>query len=246
MRSIYLPLSATRSYNTGGFVRETVELAALYSGGKDSNYALYLAQLAGHEVVNLVTVHPEEGSWMYHVPNIRWTGLQAQALGIPQVTERAGEGEERELEALSRALARTEVEGVVVGAVASDYQHARVNKVCDALGLWVHAPLWKKDPRRLLVEYMAAGFHIVVVSVSAEGMGEEWLGRPLDQDACEDILRLSSRYGVHPVGEGGEFETVVLDGPNFSSRLEVLEAEPVWEGSSGTFRILDARLVEKV
>ncbi len=222
-----------------------MKLAALYSGGKDSTYAIYLARQAGHEVVNLVTVHPAEGSWMYHVPNIRWTELQAKALGIEQLTDEAGEGEERELEALRRILARTEVEGVVVGAIASDYQYTRVNRVCESLRLWVHAPLWRKDPRRLLMEYVAAGFHIIVVGVSAEGMGKDWLGRPLDWDACEDILRLGDRYGVHPVGEGGEFETMVLDGPDFSSRLEVLKAEPLWEGSSGSLRILDARLVQK-
>ncbi len=108
-----------------------MQLASLYSGGKDSNYALYLAQQAGFEVETLVTLLPQEGSWMYHVPNIRWTGLLAQALGIPQVQEKAGEGEEEELEALQRAVSKTEVDGLVVGAVASDYQYSRVNQVCE-------------------------------------------------------------------------------------------------------------------
>ncbi|MFQ5838734.1 MAG: diphthine--ammonia ligase [Thermoplasmata archaeon] len=222
-----------------------MKLGSLYSGGKDSNYALYLAQQAGLEVETLITMLPQEESWMYHVPNIRWTPLQSQALGIPQVQERSGGGVEEELEALKRALLRAEVEGLVVGAVASDYQFTRVNDVCEEMGLWVYSPMWRKDPSRLLLEYVEAGFQIMVVGVSAEGLNESWLGRIIDPEACNEILELGERYGVHPVGEGGEFETLVLDGPNFSARLEVVEAEKVWEGSSGVLRIHRATLVDR-
>lgn len=222
-----------------------MNLAALYSGGKDSNYALYLAQQAGHAVETLVTLLPQEASWMYHVPNVRWTRLQAEALGIPQVVEEAGAGEVAELEALERALERAAVEGVVAGAVASDYQYARVGEVCERLGLGVYAPLWRKDPARLLTEYVEAGFAILVVAVSAEGMQADWLGRRLDAQACSDLAALHERYGVHPIGEGGEFETMVLDGPNFASRLQVRRAKKVWEGTSGVLEIEDVVLTEK-
>ncbi len=222
-----------------------MKLASLYSGGKDSNYALYLAQQAGLDVKILITMLPQEDSWMYHVPNIRWTGLQSHSLGIPQLTERAGEGVEEELEALERALAKAEVEGVVVGAVASDYQYTRVNQVCEELDLWVYSPMWRKDPRRLLLEYVEAGFQIMVVGVYAEGMDESWLGRIIDAEGCEAILELEEKYGVHPIGEGGEFETLVLDGPNFSTRIEIVEAERDWRGSSGTLHVRNAALIEK-
>lgn len=222
-----------------------MRLAALYSGGKDSNYALYLAQQGGHEVKVLVTLFPQEGSWMYHVPNVRWTRLQAQALGLPQVVEEAGEGEAEELEALERALARADVEGLVAGAVASDYQYVRVNDVCESLGLRVHAPLWRKDPHALLREYVDAGLHILIVGVSAEGMDASWLGRRLDAEACEDLAEVHERHGVHPIGEGGEFETLVLDAPNFAFRLEVRRAQKVWEGTSGVLRVEDAALQTK-
>lgn len=147
--------------------------------------------------------------------------------------------------ALKKALSEVEMDGIVVGAVASDYQHSRVNQVCDELGLWAYAPLWRKDPRRLLLEYVEAGFEIIIVGVYAEGMDQSWLGRVLDIDACEEILDLGRRYGVHPVGEGGEFETLVLDGPNFASRLEIAKAEREWRGSSGTLHVKEAVLVDK-
>lgn len=225
-----------------------MRLAALFSGGKDSTYALYWAQQTGHEVVRLVTLLPQADSWMYHVPNVRWTALQATALGIPQLQEAAGSGEEAELRALQRVLERVRTEGaegLVVGAIASDYQFTRVGTVCEAVGLRTMAPLWRQDPARLLEEYVEAGFEVLIVSASAEGMDETWLGRRLDEAACEGILELGRRYGVHPAGEGGEFETLVLDGPNFAQRLEVGEQERVWEGKAGTLQIHNLRLVEK-
>lgn len=222
-----------------------MRLASLYSGGKDSTFALYLAQQSGFEVATLVTLLPEEGSWLYHVPNVKWTSLQAQAMGVRQILQEAGEGVETEIAALKTALEHAGVQGVVVGAVASDYQYTHVNNVCEELGLWVYAPLWRKDAEILLREYVEAGFTIIVVRVSAEGLGADWLGRVLDDEACEELLRLARRYGVHPVGEGGEFETLVLDGPNFHSRLSILSSEKVWEGSSGTLYVREAVLREK-
>ncbi|MFQ6012840.1 MAG: diphthine--ammonia ligase [Thermoplasmata archaeon] len=219
-----------------------MHLAALYSGGKDSTYALYLAQQAGFEVTTLVTVLPQEASMMYQVPNVEWTGLSAEALGIPHVQERSEEGVEEELRALRRALEGTHVGGVVVGAIASDYQFVRVHEVCEALGLWVYAPLWRKDPGTLLREYVDAGFAILVVAVSAEGLDASWLGRVLDAEACDDLAELQRTYGVHPTGEGGEFETWVVDGPNFGSRIDIQEAEKRWKGTSGTLLVRRATL----
>jgi ABC transporter with metal-binding/Fe-S-binding domain ATP-binding protein len=219
-----------------------VRLAALYSGGKDSTYAVYLAQQLGHEVTTLVTVLPQEASMMYQVPNVEWAGLSAEALGIPHVRVKSGEGEEEELRAMRQGLERADVQGVVVGAVASDYQFVRVNQVCDELGLWVYAPLWRKNPERLLREYVDAGFKILIVAVSAEGMDASWLGRVLDAEMCDELTELHRTFGVHPAGEGGEFETWVVDGPNFALPISVQEAETRWEGTSGTYLVRQASL----
>lgn len=219
-----------------------MQLAALYSGGKDSTYALYLAQLQGHEVVHLLTLRPQEGSWMYQVPNVEWAALSARALGIPHREVRAGEGVEAELNALRGALEGLDVDGVVAGAVASDFQYTRIHGVCEELGLGAVSPLWRKDPSRLLDEYLEAGFRIRVVAVSAEGMDRAWLGRLLDPGACADLRRLHERYGVHLTGEGGEFETWAVDGPNFVAPVEVEEAEVEWEGRGGVWRVRRAEL----
>ncbi len=221
-----------------------MRVAALYSGGKDSTYAVYAVLQRGWEVSHLVSILPEDAaSMLYHVPNLHVVPLLAEAMGIPLVQERAGGGEDAELEALRRALASIEVEGVVVGAIASDYQHSRVNAVAHDLGLRVFAPLWRLDQAQLLREYLDAGIEAVFASVSAEGLGPEWLGRKLDGAAADELLELHERVGLNPCGEGGEFETLVLHAPMFRQRLEIVRAEPVWEGPAGTLIVREARLV---
>lgn len=179
---------------------------------------------------------------LYHVPNVHVTPLLAEAMGIPIIEEIAEAGEERELDALRRGMRRSGADGVLVGAIASDYQHARVNRIAHELGIRVFAPLWRRNPDHLLADYSAARFDIRFSAVAAEGLDASWLGRPLDADAARDLLRLRDRVGLHPCGEGGEFETVVLHAPFFRKRLEVLEAKREWRGTSGSWNIQKARL----
>jgi len=223
-----------------------VRVAALFSGGKDSTFAAYTAMQRGWDVTHLLSVVPEDrDSMLFHTPNLHLTRLQAEAMRIPLTRETAAKGEDGELDALRRIFRRVDVDGVVAGAIASDYQHERVNRVADEVGLRVFAPLWRHDPRRLVSDYLEAGFEIVFSSVSAEGLDATWLGRRWDERVVEDLLRLQDRRGVHPCGEGGEFETLVLDGPLFSEHVRVVRASPDWRGSSGVWRVTEARLEPK-
>jgi predicted ATP pyrophosphatase (TIGR00289 family) len=158
------------------------------------------------------------------------------------IEETAGAGEEPELDALRRAVRRSGAEGVLVGAIASDYQHRRVNRVGHELRVRVFAPLWRRRPEHLLADYLAARFDVRFSAVSAEGLDASWLGRALDASAVTDLLRLRDRVGLHPCGEGGEFETIVLHAPFYRKRVEVLDAEPIWEGTAGAWRIKKTKL----
>lgn len=220
--------------------------AVLFSGGKDSTYAAYVAAQRGWEVGPLISIVPEDrDSMLFHVPNLHLTPLLAEAMGVRLVTESAAAGEAAELDALRRAFRRLDADGVVVGAIASDYQHDRVNRVAHETGLRVFAPLWRLDPRRLVRDYLAAGFEIVVSSVSAEGLDASWLGRRWDERTVGELLRLHETRRIHPCGEGGEFETLVLDAPCFAHRLVVDRADPEWRGSAGVWRVREAHLEAK-
>lgn len=231
----------------------------LFSGGKDSSWALYRALERDAPVERLVTVHPTGESFMYHVPATELAALAAESIGIPLVdihpsdfetaaeaTETTGERGDRELEPLERVLVELTEElgsigGVTAGAVESSYQTDRIRGMCDRLGAELFAPLWQEDPRELIDSMLDAGFEITVVRVAARGLDEPWLGRTLDREAVRELERLNDEYGVHVLGEGGEFETIVTDGPHMQRPIEI-EGAPEFDGVRGTLRITDARL----
>ena len=232
----------------------------LFSGGKDSSYALYLAIERGLDVQRLVTVHPAGDSYMYHVPETDLARLAAESIAISHVdvepadfgaaeaTDSGSQGdvELEPLEAALRSLA-DELEGgglagVVAGAVESEYQTSRIEAMCGRLGCDCFAPLWRRDPRTLADEILEAGFDIRIVQVAAEGLDESWLGRRFDEDALDELESLNDRYGVHLLGEGGEFETLVVDGPHMDRWID-LEYDTEWDGTRGRIRVTDARLV---
>ncbi|MEW5937508.1 MAG: diphthine--ammonia ligase [Candidatus Thermoplasmatota archaeon] len=222
---------------------DRLRLATLFSGGKDSVYAIYLAQQYGWEVVQTVVMVPEqEGAHLFHVPNIGLAPVVSRALGIGPMVFSTGGEEEQELEDLEHALGIIECDGVLTGALASDYQWSRINRVCHRLGLRTYSPLWRKDQRRVVEEEIAAGFEILFSGVAAEGLGQEWLGRRLDADA---LCALSKVRGLNLAGEGGEFETIVLDGPNFKRRVALEGCAPRWNRRSGVLHVDSASLRSK-
>jgi ABC transporter with metal-binding/Fe-S-binding domain ATP-binding protein len=223
-----------------------MDVAALISGGKDSALALYRALEDGYKVKYLVTVIPErEDSWMFHYPNTELTNLFAESTGIPLAKTWTNLGKEEELRDLKRLLSNLDVEGVISGAVSSEYQKNRIDKVCGELGLKSIAPLWCEEPIRLMNEIIGLGFDVIIVGVYAYGFNRKWLGRRIDEEALKDLIELSRRFQVSIVGEGGEYETFVLDAPYFKRRIQVVRAKVVWKADAGHLIIEEARLEDK-
>jgi diphthine-ammonia ligase len=223
-----------------------MKVAALFSGGKDSVYAIYLAQQRGWEIATLVTLMPKRGdSYMFHIPNIHLAPMLAKALGIKIITYGTEGNEETEFEDLKSALTDLDVDGVLTGAIASDYQATRIDRLCHQLDLVCHSPLWRWDQGAVLKDVVDAGFEAMVVGVYAEGLDEKWLGRILDPNAIIYLEALAESHGINISGEGGELETLVLDGPNFLKRVDVLKSDIYWHGYSGELHVSRATLVEK-
>ena len=224
-----------------------MRLASLFSGGKDSTYAAHLASLSGDKVVCLVTVRSKrEDSWMFHTVNVHLSSILAKAIGIENVLVETSGEKERELDDLMRALEGLDVDGLVTGAVASNYQKSRVDKICDELGLRHVSPLWGRSSPELLDEVLDAEMEVIVTAVAARGLNEGWLGRVLDRAAARELRDLSRRYGFDVCGEGGEMETLVLDAPWFGSRLEILRARKIWDGVRGSYLVEEAVLRPRV
>ena len=225
-----------------------MKVAVLYSGGKDSTYAAWVAQHQGWDIATLISILPKNvESMMFHYPAVQWTKLQAQALGF---SHRVVEARDDELASLKQGLAEVKedlgISGVVTGAVASDYQKSRIDRVCDELGLKSFAPLWHKDPRRLVDDLKLLGFKILMIGVGAGGLDQSWLGKELTDDRWAMLETLSMKYGIHLTGEGGEYETFVVDTPMFKKRIQIAKGHNQWDGDSGHYVIDSAMLRDKL
>ncbi|GAA0244246.1 diphthine--ammonia ligase [Haladaptatus pallidirubidus] len=226
---------------------------SLFSGGKDSSWALYRALEDGLNVERLLTVHPAGDSYMYHVPATTLATLVAESIGIQLVNvdgdfdaesaKDAGEQGDKETETLEIALRELDLDlaGVTAGAVESEFQTNRIQALCDRLDIDLFAPLWQEDPRELGDAMIDAGFEIKIIQVAAYGLDESWLGRTLDKEALDELEELNDEYGVHILGEGGEFETFVTDAPHMERPIE-LEYDIEWNDNRGRIRISDAKL----
>ncbi len=224
-----------------------MKVGALVSGGKDSIYALYLASREpGIEVACLLTALPaREDSYMFHHPNAELTALQAEAMGLSIITRETSGVKEEELKDLKALIDSANVDAVVTGALASEYQRKRVVDICEGMGIACISPLWSRNPLELWNEELALGFEVIITAIAAEGLKEKWLGKKIDRAALEELVKLSKKHRFHLGFEGGEAESFVLDMPLFKKRIEVVEASKEWDGVRGVYRIKKARLVEK-
>ncbi len=244
-QSIFLPAGPF----SDEIIRSSMKVGVLFSGGKDSLFACHMA-MKEEEVACLITViSRNEESYMFHTPNIGLAELQAKAAGLPLVlVETAGE-KEHELEDLRSAILiaqeRYGIEGVVTGAILSVYQASRIQKICSDLDLWCFNPLWHTDQAEYMNELLDAGFRVIISGVFSAPFDSSWLGRQIDADMIRELAGIAERYQITLTGEGGEFETFVVDAPFFTSRIEIEQASATYRNYNGVYRIERARLVGK-
>ena len=222
-------------------------VSALVSGGKDSIFSAYLADTQGMTVDELVVLTPADpDSMMFHTPNLSMVALQAQAWGKAIRTVKVvGSSEAEETAAVRDALAGTQGP-VVTGAIASAYQWSRLQSVTYSLGRPLYAPLWGKDPGRVVREEVGAGLDVRLVQLAAESLTPELLGHRLDLDMIQEIERRSREVRpVHVAGEGGEYETLVTDVPGWTHRLVLDRVEEEHRGGAHQLVVREAHLEVK-
>ena len=211
--------------------------------------AVYAALEAKKDVKYLLSMKSKnDESYMFHVPNIHVTDLLSEALDIPIMSVETDGVKEEELEDLKAAfldLKDLGVEAIYTGALYSVYQKSRIEKLGDDVGLKIISPYWHVDELEYMRKIVSLGFKIMICGVAAWGLDESWLGRIIDDDTIDELVRLNEKYHVDIAFEGGEAETLAIDGPIFKKRIEILKYKKEWHLDSGVFVIEDAVLKEK-
>jgi len=249
-----------------------MKVAVLASSGKDSSYCAWWATMRGWDVQCVVSVGIRaDDSMMFQTNGVSIAALQSAAMDVPWLPVLSDGKEEFEISDLEVALSDgidstsnfveiwpsewlspegltlyegvLDVDALIVGALRSDYQKTRIDMMCERLGIISYSPLWHNDSVSHMHALVEHGFEVMFVSISADGLGEEWLGSTLDKSSLEKLESLSRQHRFNLDGEGGEFETVVLSSPCMSRRIECI-TESLWEGSRGTLTIHNARLTD--
>jgi len=225
-----------------------MKLASLFSGGKDSTYAIHLAQKQGHEIKCLLSVFPKsDESHLLHHPNMKWTKLQSDSMKIPQLTITSNSDEtDNELSLLEtllqNAIDQYQIDGLVHGGIKSKFQKEKFEKICAKLNLNVLAPLWDSDPESYMNELVDEKFNFIMTTVSSDGLDDSWLGKTILKSDIILLKSLSEKFGFNLNFEGGEAETFVINCPLFAHSIKINQTEKNWDGYRGRFEIVDAEL----
>jgi len=203
-----------------------VNCTVLFSGGKDSVFATYLAEQNKYKVNCLITLLSKNlSSYMFHTPSISKVKKQAEIMNKPLILKETLGEKEKELEDLKKAILKAKqeynIQGVITGSVESAYQASRVQRICNDLDLECFNPLWQKDQFELLYDLIENNFEIIITGVFAYPLDKKWLGRKINEEFIEDMKILHEKYKINPAGEGGEYETFVLNCPLFTRKLQI-------------------------
>tara|TARA_X000001036_G_scaffold260054_1_gene241797 strand:+ start:1584 stop:2327 length:744 start_codon:yes stop_codon:yes gene_type:complete len=225
-----------------------VRVGILSSGGKDSAYSAWWAQMQGWEIVALITVGiKEKDSMMFQIPGTYISGFQSISMGVPWLPVKSNGVEEMEILELKESLqgkkdnyevfneiwpknivkpkeiiiydGKIEIDALVTGALRSDYQKTRIEMMCEEIGVKSFSPLWHKKSLSHMKSILNHGFEIKFISVSCEGLDASWLGKSLTEDELDKLIHLSNKYRFNLDGEGGEFETITVNGPHMNKRI---------------------------
>ncbi len=225
-----------------------MKLGSLFSGGKDSTFAIYLAQKQGHEVTCLLSIFTKsEESHLLHYPNLQWTKLQSKSMNIPQLTIHSESDETNdELSALEKLLQTAkdqfQIEGLVHGGIKSQFQKEKFESLCSKLDLVAITPLWNKEPEQYMNDLLDSDFIFIMITVSSDGLDDTWLGKEIIKSDIDTLKNLSVKFGFNLNFEGGEAETFVVNCPLFSNSIKINKSKKIWDGYRGRFEIMDAEL----
>ena len=215
-----------------------MKLALLLSGGKDSVYAGYIAKTKYKQniVCAISIASKNKNSYMFHTPSISKVKFQADSMNLPLIIQETSGKKESELKDLEKAIyeakSKYNIEGVITGAIQSVYQSSRIQKICNKLKLEVFNPLWQTDETEYLNDLIKNNFKVILTGVFAFPLGKSWLGREINKDFIKDIKEMNKKYKISMIGEGGEFETFVLNCPLFKRELVVKSYDDISEGEN--------------
>ena len=187
---------------------------ALFSGGKDSLYALYLAEKQGITVDHLLTMLPTLPWPNPHAENIEALKVLAESMGKHLTIV-----DLKKEDAFIKALKSLKVDVLVAGDINLEAHLIHLEDVCKKTDIELLEPIYSRDTSELFNEIFGLGFKALITGVNLKFLGDEWLGFVISEETGTEFL---SKIGsVDPLGENGEFHTLVLECPLYAKPFKV-------------------------
>jgi len=226
-----------------------MDVAILYSGGKDSTFAIDFAMQKGWDIKYLLSVKPNRTDcFLFHYATVEHAKALAGILGIKHFQKKCTVADpKKEAQIVKELVEKNPVDAVVLGGTG--LQETQIRSIQEALqplhveAFAAHAGF---EHDLLVEEMIKKGYKFMITQIASDGLNEEWLGRTLDEDSFEELRKRSMKYGFHVGGEGGYYDTFVVDGPIFNKRIQILEMSKNMESDCvGHVVISELKVVDK-
>jgi uncharacterized protein (TIGR00290 family) len=207
-----------------------VKVVSLWSGGKDSCFACYQAKLQGYQISAVVNFTNADGTdSVSHGLSAETIQRQTEMTEMPLLQKAMPkQGYRDAFKALIEELkAKEDIKGVVFGDIYLQEHRDWIDKVCEELKVEAILPIWTTDTEGLAKQIIDSGFKAIIVSVNKEILGEQWLGREIDNRFVGELKALGN---IDLCGERGEFHTFVYDGPIFKRPVSFVSGKKRSEG----------------
>lgn len=228
-----------------------MNFAGLFSGGKDSTFAISELIRQGHNLVCVIIMQPiSDESMLFHYPSTGLLKKISSVLDVPAIQVRCDspdkESESSQLQtALDKASSSYPIAGISHGCISSNFQYRIISSICKKFNLTMLSPLWQIDTEFYFNQLLDQGFDMIITRVAASGLDKSWLGKSIDRSNYMQLRKLSEKFGFNLTFEGGEAETLVLDSPIYKKKVVVKKSTTVWDGVRGIFEIAEVDLIEK-
>ncbi len=225
-----------------------MKVAILFSGGKDSTYAVEYALSRGWDIQYLLSVKPtRKDCYLFHYATVEHTPKQAQILGLKQIMVKCNVANpKKEAQIVKDVVEKNKVDALILGGVG--LQVTQLKSIQDALlplGVEVFATHAGFDHDKIIEEMLDKGYKFMITQVASDGL-MKWLGIEITKENFNDLERDAFEYGFHIGFEGGYADTFVLDGPIFKKSIEVMESRKIIDDDyCGHIVFKRLRLVDK-
>lgn len=226
-----------------------MDVAILYSGGKDSTFAIEYALEKKWNIKYLLSVKPNRTDcYLFHFATVELTKKLAEFLDIKHIYTTCTEADPiKEAQIVKKIVEQNPVDSVILGGIG--LQETQIKSIRDALfplGIDVFASHAGYDHLSLMKDMIRKGYDIRLTEVAADGLGKEWLGKQINESNLNEFVKLSEKFGFHVGGEGGSYNTLICDGPIFPKRIELISFDKVMEGDfNGYIEVKEIKIIDK-